>query len=1134
MQVKRNSGSAGMAFLVRWGYAVSDLWFRRNSTLLNVLAMTIPAIYILVAGSIGVAIHRHQKKVLEDSLPTLVVASCADVTDASRRFTVQKVEEIGRLPGVALAYPRLEISVKLSLDGSRLLDAPAEGTVPGDPSLSGTRMEWGRAPCAERRDVALSRPLFEKLGGMVGPDPRPPTVCLQVTRTVGGKEEVQRFELAVAGLLRHQPEEKAYIPLDLAVALDKWCTGKLERLPGTEGEEECEELTYPCAFAFAPAEQVGRVPDEAAHLDLAVKRAGEVESLEADGDVWARLDSGVSKGASFPAGLPGPAFRVHIPRSSDRLPALRIVALSSEDPRWRLCKESKPPAFGFVIAREGAVGSPIGPRDALTTVSEVLPAFPVDGDFACSTETLRWLAFDSDASLAIRTSTILTTRDLTMALRLETDFPGKVESDVEEGWFFLTAERALSGAPHVDAETAVVRVRESVGGDNLGEYLIARTTIREVPPGGDEIYCRPERVKARILPDRFFDCLDDTRGPRASLPPCILVDTEKRKETADRIRVDAIMCRVARRIIGPAREVWLPVRSSVLQGAEKGGIVGWGDSTRLLPLAAGVIGIPGHSLDSTASSFSKKWSIVFQGGLDAARRHLGPSAASCELREIRGVPCTLSTAEGEDMPVLAISRNIIEGAGAPQGSGDDVLLSSAVIPTGEVILTSCGWSSRPLKTRALSGTPSGFAAVGETVFRALLFHAERDREGTSRIEERIEMAFTDPLQFRQAAEATARASLALRPIVPLRQRRLVKYEIRDLKASEGAVKGDVVSIVAMSRPTFVDAVPQLALDVELPETGGIRLSLRGTKAGDPSRFEVRLEAGSWLVAGMEANAIVLPVEAAARIAGGSAAAAIGRTLEVRLEREAKIASSESVIVLPFRIVGVVSGPAAWAPLAVLSNLELWRRGKVVYSESLGEFRSPLSMYEGAGYVRCNLHARSIEETGPLVERLESMGYETKNSLAEQEGLRSLGGVLGFAVAFFVGGCVLLATLFVLHATLMNVRSKIWEIAILRAHGVGSRDILSIFALQGFLLGGASFVAATLFFAVFGRGVDVLVGRAFSVPVEVLSGSVGLGLSPYWLIGLVFVVAIGSSLLGVIPPALGASRVPPVQALRSRE
>src|SRR5262249_4052831 len=77
----------------------------------------------------------------------------------------------------------------------------------------------------------------------------------------------------------------------------------------------------------------------------------------------------------------------------------------------------------------------------------------------------------------------------------------------------------------------------------------------------------------------------------------------------------------------------------------------------------------------------------------------------------------------------------------------------------------------------------------------------------------------------------------------------------------------------------------------------------------------------------------------------------------------------------------------------------------------------------------------------------------------QEGLQRLGRILVFLVGFFALGCVLNAAITVLITTLMSVRSRLWEIGILRAHGLSSRDVLSLFAIQGVVIGGGAFLAA---------------------------------------------------------------------------
>jgi putative ABC transport system permease protein len=259
-------------------YAFSDLRHRRASTLLNVAAVALSAAYLFVLGFYGNAIYRYQCAVFAENLPTKIDVTTPEVTDRRRRFTDERLAEVARLPGVLMALPHVELNVRLALGAGPAIDVPAEGTVPGDPSLAPARLGWGDGVTADDgREIVLSQSLFEKLGGVVADRARPDAVTLQIGRTVAGHEEVQRLRLRVVGLLRHQASDRVYVPVRMAALLDLWCTNKVASVSGEGGRPAACAITYPFCHAYAPAAEVDRVQAEAENLRVTVRRTGEVK-----------------------------------------------------------------------------------------------------------------------------------------------------------------------------------------------------------------------------------------------------------------------------------------------------------------------------------------------------------------------------------------------------------------------------------------------------------------------------------------------------------------------------------------------------------------------------------------------------------------------------------------------------------------------------------------------------------------------------------------------------------------------------------------------------------------------------------------------------------------------------------------
>jgi ABC-type lipoprotein release transport system permease subunit len=267
-------------------YALSDLRHRWPSTALTVAAVALAAVYLYILGFDGACIYRYQRGVVAESFPNQILFAVQEMADRDRYITEQRLAAIGRIDGVRQAMPLIELNLQLDLDG-KAVEVQAQGSTPADPALADGRFVWGRGLAREDgREVVLSRTLFEKCGGKVGPTLQPAVVTVQFSRTVGGRSETQRLRLRIAGLLRHQSADRIYLPLRLATLLDLWGTSKIEGIPADGGALPTSPIAYPFCHAFAPLDQVGRVEAEAESLGVTVEKVGEIEVLEAPNAVW--------------------------------------------------------------------------------------------------------------------------------------------------------------------------------------------------------------------------------------------------------------------------------------------------------------------------------------------------------------------------------------------------------------------------------------------------------------------------------------------------------------------------------------------------------------------------------------------------------------------------------------------------------------------------------------------------------------------------------------------------------------------------------------------------------------------------------------------------------------------------------
>ncbi len=402
--------------------------------------------------------------------------------------------------------------------------------------------------------------------------------------------------------------------------------------------------------------------------------------------------------------------------------------------------------------------------------------------------------------------------------------------------------------------------------------------------------------------------------------------------------------------------------------------------------------------------------------------------------------------------------------------------------------------------------------------------------------------FQTPLGFQSAARLAPAHGWLLRPLSALRRVRWFRYEVRDPRGPNGRVREEVVAALALARPTFVTAHPSLIVSGTVsregqigdPPASGQQVQWCGSGPSDPERFAAPLLAGSWLGEDASVHPVVLPQAVAVEAAGGrSLSSLVGSAITLHLARQLAGKSVET-IALPLRVVGIVASAQGYLPLALAGEIGLWREGKLMFNDTRLTFETPLDIALRSGAVRCNIDAVDVEATTAVVQALRKRGYRTEDRLAEQEGLRRLGRVLVFVVGFFVLGCVLNAAISVCISTAMNIRAKVYEIGILRAHGVGNGRILAIFGAQGTLIGTAAFLVAVGFVFLLGPALQGLIGEAFGLKDGLCLTATPFDPALWWLPALVLGVSVGFSLLGVLIPAALACRLSPVAALRSRE
>ncbi len=1081
-------GRPRMGWLNRLRYAFSDLRHRRTSTTVTVVAVGIAALYALLVGFSGERMHHVQREALGQALVTRVVAQAAQVTDAAHRFTPKVLAEMEGWPEVRLAFACVEFNAEVALGAGKAEMLPLAATVPNDPAIAPDRLHWGTGVRArDGNEVVLGRRLFERLGGKLVPEPLPAEVDVQIGRQMGGRPEVQRIRARIAGILRNAQEEKVFLPLETAARLNLWREGKLADLGGGRGRASGVE--YPFCLAYSPPAQAERAREELEHYNLRGEKVRTLEVTEAAGPIWADV-----AGAGVPAAA-REALRKLANVKTSRVHTAPLgmrtaLAPSPDDGRWALLPREAT-ALGKVGTRPGT---------ALPTLAEGyrLPdSFPAKADLVCTLETLGWLSFDPRSPRAER-FTLVRTRNLEAGAVLATEADGRVRADVEEGWLFL-----YPGGGIQPRELEALRRPGAADAETIAEGSV------KVPADADSAAVRS--VPMRVLPDALFARLV-TRRPHRGRIACAYVSPRAGRAPSS-LEIRGQRLEVCDERSGREESLWISASdaAAICPDARPAGVAVWGRWDSLLR-AWQIAAAAGWSIDLPASQLPSRFAALVRGSADSWRRRL--SLAAGEAVEVCGVPDVRQSEGGRRLVAVAAADLGEEGEGVRLGG------EPAGRRTLSLRMSETTWERVP--AMGDPELPPGLLVVGERLFREIAFRAAGSPLPSTEVHDTI--VCDDPLSYAASERLLAAQGAVLEPLTAVRRKTLVEYKVTDGRAPDGKVKPEVVQLLRTLPPAFEAAQAQVGVDALL---AGERVNCTGSDAADPRRFGCRLSAGGWLPR-EGGRYVVLPAGLAARCG-----TAIGGEVLLRFPRSDG-GRSESVA-LPVKVAGVTEdGDGVRLPGRLVEDVRLWKAGLMEFNETSLDFESPVESSLRQGHVRANLYAAGPDEVAPLVRRLQAQGYHTEDRLAEQEGVRELGRVLVAVVVFFVSGCVLISAITVWLTTTLNLQSKTWEIGILRSLGVPARDVLAIFLIQGLLLGSAAFLGALMLFAA-GQGLF----RAKVAQVLAIKESAFLEGGPFepsllWLPGLVALVAIGFSVLGVLVPSLRACRLMPAEALRRRE
>jgi hypothetical protein len=363
------------------------------------------------------------------------------------------------------------------------------------------------------------------------------------------------------------------------------------------------------------------------------------------------------------------------------------------------------------------------------------------------------------------------------------------------------------------------------------------------------------------------------------------------------------------------------------------------------------------------------------------------------------------------------------------------------------------------------------------------------------------------------------------PALPVQ--RLVRYEIRTRQEPPEPpepLDGRLLTLLRMAQPTFAAVRPYFAFEGRLAGRDE-PVTVVASDAADPARFAVDMAEGEWL---QERNGleVVLPETCLLGFCAGT-------QIDLVIERP-RAAGSAELLTLPLHVVGVAESGAAFIPLPLAARIARWRQGELQYDAATQEFRPRAPVTARAGYVRCTLIADGFSSVPALVAWLRVRGFRTVDQVDAYEGMLRLAQVLALLVGLAVLGSVLNGAITVLVSTLMSVRSKTFEIGILRAHGFRDGEVLLIFLFQAVLLGLLAMAFAVAVVVLAEPVIRNLVCNVTGIRATAFVAASPFSRSLVWLFVVAALVAVAFSVAGVIIPAAWACRLSPVEALRRRE
>ncbi len=303
------------------------------------------------------------------------------------------------------------------------------------------------------------------------------------------------------------------------------------------------------------------------------------------------------------------------------------------------------------------------------------------------------------------------------------------------------------------------------------------------------------------------------------------------------------------------------------------------------------------------------------------------------------------------------------------------------------------------------------------------------------------------------------------------------------------------------------------------------VNITGFDADDP--FDLKLEAGRW-PANNRAKNIIAAAKIGDRLAQAKPASKVsvpvlGERAKLLLSRRTEFGEEERRFRV--RTVGQLKSRSAfedyntiYMPLETASELFEWQSGQTNHLKREG--------YDGLRVL-----ATTVEDVPKVEAALQELGVGTFSAKAQLDGLNSFFLVLQAILGAIGAVALIVASIGIINTMIMSIYERTREIGIMKAVGASNTDVMKIFlgeaATIGILGGAAGVVFGWLTAKVLGLITGFYMSQAGAgADAQILSFIV-----PWWLATFAMVFAAVIGVISGIYPALRASRLNPLDALR---